>query len=132
MMKMEMGLETSRRELATIGTFCIRQFFDILDQRQREKLSLNDFRVLMDFLEIDGSLANYFTPLFTLYDSDKDSMITFKNLIQMISPRDMGYWRMLTSKKSVQISRKVRLQDVKENRKKIILSRSTGAMLKPS
>lgn len=112
MMKMEMGLETSRRELATIGSFCVRQFFDILDQRQREKLSLSDFTALMDFLDIKDSLKHYFGHLFTLYDSDKDSMITFKNLIQMISPRDMGYWRMLTSKKNVQKVKNARLQDV--------------------
>lgn len=104
MMKNETNLEFSRRNLATIPTFNIKQFFKILDSKKREKLSLTDFKNLMIFLEIGNSFIRYFSPLFNLYDTDRDGFLCFKNLVQMISPRDEKYWQMLTTRKKVKVS----------------------------
>ena len=102
-----MNLEISRRELAVMPNFCIREFFKGIDSKNRGSLSLTDFKNLMNYLEIGNTYVRHFSTLFKLYDTDNDSYLNFKNFVQMVSPRDEKFFKLMTENKRISSKSKV-------------------------
>lgn len=100
LIKLERDFEEKKRKLALEENFSLKHTFGLICQENKEKFSLKDLEVFLKKNEIFETHINliYLIEAFNYYDQSNNNMLSYTDLVEILSPVDQSLSLVLTQR----------------------------------